>query len=327
MHIIFSNGLLGYNIQLFMARLKEDIGGSYAHLRQFISDKGWKSPPCFSETREKHSGHHLKAAASELKAAYPLLREFIVSLYGEDPEEAPARAMMLLFDVCDIARELEKWLLSAEGATAFPRGLGRRPRCYLQVFVQAHEAEAVIFKHHQLLHLEQQVVQDCGLLNCWVVERKHKRTIQAMAHNSSVMRIEQTGLSRCLNYQLELLEHPSWLPSLLGRSNEFPEMAGHLEANNANIARGLEWYGASLANKDFVFLARERSTLYLVVAGIIYDDKAGIMVRACQKLSATSFSSRWRISPEIKFKPLTSHRAWKVQHSRHVAEDVVEVLH
>jgi hypothetical protein len=328
MHILFSNGLVGTEMMLFFKNMREEVGAYIKDVREVVAEARWlPATEVFSENREKHATDHIKAGASELLAAYPLLRWFILQAYG-----AAARttryviSILLLFQICDVVRHLLKYV-SREEVEAASRRLEQLVREYLEAFVSAHGRDTCRFKHHQLLHLPYQLLRDGFLLNTWVLERKHIVSKQSMSHNRSLSHIENTALSRCFNHQLRKLEDPGWASKLVGRQRLFPELAESLSAQRVLIARGLRWRGTEMNNSELLFLDSEKSNLFVVIAGLHIDESFGMLVRCCDKLTRTTYSSTWRVQPEVKVYCLVREHVFKTAFHRFLSSDQVEVLH
>ncbi len=324
MHVLFSNGLLGTELLLCLQVMKHTLGAYFEAFRGWNKEEGWSpSTQVFSETREKNATDHIKASASEFLSCYPLFRHFVATIYGEDAVEPHVRSLLLLCDILDIVRLLLK---GADESVAHPlRWLVPQ---YLAAFVEAHGFAKLRIKHHELAHLLKQILLDGLMLSCWVTERKHIATTQAMAHNKNKTRIERTALSRCLNAQTRKLEHPGWISKLEEPARPFPELAAQKQATEARIARGMTWSGVSIKAGDVLFLDADRSHLVVVVACVAIDDAWGLMIRGAQAQSRSKCWSKWAVAPAVSYYSLRERDlVLAAAFHRYVGPACVEVLH
>ena len=335
MHILFSGGLLGGEVPLFMSELGAQVGGTMEAVRQYHADGAWEPPPrkvlAFSEKREQSSNAQWKAQASELLSAYPILRAFIVDAFGgADPQEPYAKSMLLLMQVCDRVRIL---LCCPDKDEV--RRLGEEvtglARIYLAAFVEAYGREAVRFKHHQLLHLGAQIVRNLWMLSCWVAERKNLSAKLAIAHTKAVdARMQTAGLSRMLADQVRRLAEPGWRTCLLGKSKDFPEMALELGAATVRISKGMKLNGLAVQHGDVLFPGSTHDYLVVVVACVSIDAGVGMLVRqGCRLVGGSNpWASAWQVDPEIAvLRPTAEQRFLRPAFHRYVSSDVLEVLH
>ena len=328
LHILFSNGLLGAEIMLFMDFLKkkyphgpQGIDPYFNELRSFAED--WHPKVLiFNTTREKSSTTTLKAGASELLSGYPLMRRFVLHFFGADAQELQVRSILLMFQICDDFRLLNKHLPDAE-RDVVRNHLRTLVREYLVAFKAAHGVEHMRFKHHQLLHWVEQHPQ----LSCFCMERKHITAKQCMVNTTKFVHIAKGSLCRMMNHQVRLLENPGWGSRLGQSTKEFPEMAGSLGAANVLISSGMLWEGISLKDRDIVFLDPAKTYLIIIVACLGIDDKFGLVVRSCQHISGRHSDSIWQIAPELSILRLVGENIFPVAFWKYLSSDHIEVLH
>jgi len=341
MHILFSNGLLCGEIMLAMHYMKDTIGAYFANVRTFYESEGWtpgkkhKNTPMtsFSQAREKSSDQTLKCGSSEIMSDYPLLRAFILRVYGGAPREEPIQSLLCLFLVCDEIRTL---LLGMTGAQAKRRATRLRDlvRQYLVAFKKAWGPSKFRFKHHQLLHVADWIIRLGIMLSCFVLERKHisaKRAIQSQNKHDKMCRF---GLNGMLLSQLALLENPGWL-NCLEQPVPYPEIATSLGARSASISRSMRFNCARAACNDVLFLDYARSYLVMVVGcvsfvtSIIYPvEEFGLIVRIGKRLSANDHNgSVWQVDDEPSFYRLSDEPFVHAAFYKRVSADRIEVLH
>jgi len=169
MHILASNGLLNVEIALFLSVSQATIGASFAELRSFLAEEGWSpKTDLFSVVRETSCTGSIKAGASEIVSTYPVMRRFVLEVYGDDAQEPHVRSFLLLCEIVDICMALMHGA-GTDAAAPLPSLVSR----YLPMFTSAHGVMALKWKHHALVHLYRQIITDGMLLTCWVTERKN----------------------------------------------------------------------------------------------------------------------------------------------------------
>jgi hypothetical protein len=121
--------------------------------------------------------------ASELLSIYPALRAFIHEAVGKSvPMRLEVISFLKLCRVCDLVKQCltECTYDPAEMAESLKVAVAE----YLEAFKAAYGEEHWRFKHHQLLHLARQIMQDGLLLACWAAERKNKHLLQCCFHHN-----------------------------------------------------------------------------------------------------------------------------------------------
>ena len=107
MHILASNGLLNVEIALFLSVSQATIGASFAELRSFLVEEGWSpKTDLFSVVRETSCTGSIKAGASEIVSTYPVMRRFVLEVYGDAAQEPHVRSFLLLCEIVDICMAL-----------------------------------------------------------------------------------------------------------------------------------------------------------------------------------------------------------------------------
>ena len=323
MHVAWSGGVVALEIALFMVAMKQSISAYFAELRSFLVEEGWPVPECFSEQREKNMGDRLKAGASELIEAYPLLRRFVIAIYGADAAEAHVVSLLLL---CKILDAIVLWQRHVEPGPA--EDLKELVSCYLKAFVLAHGHARVIPKHHELMHIVLQIIRDALMLNCFALERKHLETKASVANSKSKQAIEATALSRTLNAQVRKLKTAGWVSRLLPPTRAFPELAQHLGAAQVQISGKMRWRGIAIANKAVGFLDSSRTILVVVVGCLAVDDRWALLVRHTAVESRQEHWSTWCVEQSIRYMTLENTACFLPGAAhRYLANDRLEVLH
>jgi hypothetical protein len=328
MHIIFSCGILGSEIMLCMRSMKDSVGAYFADVRAFLAEHGFlptKSNELFSETREKSAVDTLKGGASELLASYPLLRAFLIEVYGVNASEVYIKSIMLLFKICDIVRNLLKYPSALE-VEMYASELRMLIPFYLQAFTLAYGKDALRFKHHQLLHLPD-FLRSGMMVACWVLERKHIQAKHSLQHRKGLDQIEKTGLSRMLWSQIRMLHDPGWLTTLAPPLSDFPELKMVLGASRVQVSAAMRWHGTWLKTQMVTFLDMRFTYLVVVIGCLSFDQSHGLLVKYCTSLTSGDVGSTWQVDDEVKLYRLTNEPVVKPAAWRWVNPNCLEVLH
>ena len=305
LHIVFSNGLLPAEIMLFMKEARRQTGKYFGDFRAYASEgAGWqcegyvKVLAAFSPHREKASDASLKASASELLAAYPVLRQWVLKEFTGIPAmRAALRSLLLLLDVADIVVEAATCPPLQDAAVMdLAARLDTAAFLYLEAFVNAYGRELMKHKHHELIHLADQLRRDKRLLWCFTAERKHIIAKSCMANNKSLRAFAYGTVARMLMSQVGalLLESPPWHSRLLDPTLDFDELAP-----GARMSRGMRLHGCKVACGNPVFLDCDRTFLILVVACVAVGYRFGILGNQCVVARRDAYSSEWDVQPAI----------------------------
>ena len=227
MHVVYSNGVLGAEVMLFLRNLKVSHGYYFEELREYMAD--WRCPwiqrlkpaDCFNVHREKSSKEFLKVGASELLGVYPALRHFVLqSLMRSKKMAKHIEALLALMEICDHCRQAVR-CRTRDRAIELASKMDEVVPRYLEAFKAAYGAECMRFKHHQLLHVPDQVRADGFLMTCWALERKHISTKQAMENFKGTQKTPWSGsLSRTINNQAIVCE---FMASCMGSRCQPPQ--------------------------------------------------------------------------------------------------------
>ena len=292
-HILFSNGLLGFELMRFLESAKiHEV--RFAEVRQHFEDMQWLQPKgrkvnlasVFSDNREKSSPEFLKAGASELLAAYPAFRHFAITAFGEDSELQPQMdSLFLLCELLDLVCEARQCKNFQRMMTIADK-LEANASVYLEAFKVAYGSHKVRLKHHELQHLANQIRLDAYCFSCWTPERKHIKSKSAFDHIRNPKIMESGALGRMMNAQLRLLANPSWVPGLTGLVKDIPELH-----HGARISAGMRWPSGIISNNDVLFVGD--SKLAVVVACIEQHASLSLLVRWCRLLKKDFVWSWW----------------------------------
>jgi hypothetical protein len=338
MHIIFSNGVLASDLMLFMRWMREHIGAYFGDVRRFYADNGWQTRrtgqdplSAISEVREEHSNASLKAGASELLGIFPLLRAFILVVYGAASPEPQVQAMLLLFRICDEVKLLIRGMVGARAKQSALR-LRTLVSQYVEAFVRAYGVASVRFKHHQLLHVPESILRLAMMLSCFVLERKNFSAKVALQFHKRRVTLCRHGVNHMLKNQARMLQCPGWL-SEQEVSTPYPELAASLGAHSARVSHSIRWNGVAARNKDVLFLDFERTYLVVVVAGVTFVPsinegvRFALIVKCCTRISSSGTASVWRVATDASLYSLLDEPFVQAAFVRQASADTIEVLH
>ena len=124
----------------------------------------------------------LHCTAGQLVAMYALIRHFVQTNVAIDDERLRAKmeSFLLACKAIDLIMSVKNAGLSAADAS---QELGRVLSKHLEKFVACYGKEAVKPKHHWELHHPEFLSRDGYLLDCWVVERLHRRAKGTLGPN------------------------------------------------------------------------------------------------------------------------------------------------
>lgn len=250
MHCVFSQGIVGTELHLFLRRCKEEVGVTYEHLRTFCKadwvwphfskDKGRGLHEVFSSSRARASGDGFKASASETLMVLPLVRHFaerVVAPTGKCGEEL--ECLHALGGVVSA-------LLSAKrGDPQGVEALAAAAPQHLRLFTRTYGEGATKPKHHYTLHLASQVRRDGMVLDAFTLERKHQDAKRAAENTDNTNSFEMSMLSRMHLSEVRALSDAAFTDGLAG-----PTAAGF----NLTLAEAMSVKGLKVAVGDVVLL-------------------------------------------------------------------------
>ena len=307
LHILFSNGLVPAEIINFFQQLAEAhrLGKlTFGPFRAYAERCGWQSrcnqsvQRVFGPGKEKPGGTSLKVSAQDLLALYPLLREWALRELSSDAAMRPAlTSLLLLLDVVDLVVEAATASrLDDAAVTAIADRLDETVFAYLQAFADAYGHDEMKHKHHELVHLAEQLRKDKRLLWCFTAERKHILAKAVMEHNKSLQDFGFGAVSRMLMAQVGCLlaVTPHWESSLLGETLDFYELG-----DGARLSKRMRWEGVAVSTGDPVFLRAGFDFLILVTACFAVGGGFGILGHRCVGIQGDLYRSEWSVTPSI----------------------------
>ena len=207
-------------------------------------------------------------------------------------------------------------------------------KSYMAAFEEAYGKNKFRFKHHQLLHLPDQIYARKRLLICFVLERKHYLAKVALQWHKRLRSMSRGGIKGMLLSQLRLLENPGWESQLLC-SVPYPQIAASLAAQHARISRSMRWKGVYVKCKDLAFLNYARTYLVRVVACVAWrpygrssEERYGLVIKSCGRVRSTGTASVWRVDRNCSLYCLVDEPVLQAAFVKQGDDaDLIEVLH
>ena len=207
-------------------------------------------------------------------------------------------------------------------------------KSYMAAFEEAYGKNKFRFKHHQLLHLPEQIYARKRLLICFVLERKHYLAKVALQWHKRLRSMSRGGINGMLLSQLRLLENPGWESQLL-HPVPYQDIAASLDAQHAHISRSMRWKGVCVKSTDLAFLNYARTYLVRVVAcvawrpyGGLSEERYGLIIKSCGRVRSTGTASVWRVDRNCSLYCLVDEPVLQAAFVKQGDDaDLIEVLH
>ena len=331
LHVLFSNGLLGAELMHFMKDAKRHVGVYFGTFREYAESVSWQSvgtvqpQKVFSAARENSSTTYLKAGAGELIASYAVFRQWALERFlGIVAMRPSLRSLLLLLDVVDLVLEAAIQLLRGqEEVEGIASRLDAGAFAYLEAFANAHGRGEMRHKHHELVHIAEQVRKDKRLLWCFTTERKHIIAKALMSHLKSLRAFALGTVSRMLTAQIGILnDTPGWQSRLKLPEYDFADLAPGCRMSSA-----MTWLGCAVSHGNPLFVGRGHAVLLLVVACVTLDGSFGVLAHPCRQLRGGVYSSELAVHPAIDHRKLVSTDVIRVARHWRFRGDRLTVLH
>ena len=331
LHILFSNGLLGAELMYFLNDAKRHVGVYFAAFRVYAERSNWQSvgtvrpQKVFSASRESSSTTYLKAGASELIASYAVFRQWALEEFsGIAAMRSSLRSLLLLLDVVDLVIEAATQPLRCHAEVeSIASRLDAAVFAYLEAFANAYGRDEMRHKHHELVHIADQVRRDNRLLWCFTTERKHIIAKALMSHLKSLRAFALGTVSRMLTAQIGILsDAPGWQSKLKPPEFDFDELA-----LGCRMSKAMTWLGCAVSHGNPVFVGRDHAVLLLVVACVVVGEAFGVLAHPCRQLRGGVYSSEWAVQSTIVHRKLISTDVIRVARHWRFTCDSLTVLH
>jgi hypothetical protein len=308
LHVLLSNGLLAAELMYFMKDAKSHVGVYFSAFRDYAERVRWqcggtvKPQDVFSAAREKSSDTTLKAGASELLASYAVFRQWALEMFvGIPAMRSSLRSLLILLDVVDLVlAAATQPLRGQEDVESIASRLDAAAFAYLEAFANAHGRSEMKHKHHELVHLAEQVRKDKRLLWCFTAERKHIVAKALMSQSKKMQAFALGAVSRMLMAQITSLDdNPGWVSRLKAPECDFDDLA-----HGCRMSKGMRWLGCVVSHGDPLFVGRGHAVLLLVVACVTVDGSFGVLAHQCRQILGCVYSSEWAVQPAIVHRKL-----------------------
>jgi hypothetical protein len=225
------------------------------------------------DQRGKSIQDKVKASASEMLVLYALLRHFFEVRLRDQPEVADQLRSFQAACLCvDILLRAKRGKLPMAEASALLKDAMRQ---HLLLHMHAYGKSHLKPKHHWMWDVAEQLSRDAFVLDCFVIERLHKRA-KAMANSIlNTQRFERSVLSSVLNDHRNALQaQGSPILGLTGKTAPLPGCPSALVGNR------LVHEGLYISVGDIVFhensmgsvsaCCLEAGCLYVIVEEMIF---------------------------------------------------------
>ena len=217
MHSMLQNGTLTEEIYLFTQACNE-LGYRHHQLADYLKSE-WVFPHCrksqsrglwhvFDAFRSRSSAEaeRLKASASEILGIYSVVRHWVATVVGLQPEIADKRASFEAgCATLDIMLQTKKgFYTTAQGSAALLHATER----HLQLHIAAYGVDKVKPKHHWMFDVAEMMKDTPVIIDAFIIERLHLR---AKRHADPVKELkvyEKATLAGVINEQFEDAKRP-----------------------------------------------------------------------------------------------------------------------
>ena len=280
MHIYFSNGIAGLELHNFL----QSTGLRYEAIQQYFA-ADWHMPgnlnsrtlgaTVFSQNREKSSKEAFKGMASEVLSVFPFLEQLAATVI--EPTGNFRNELASFYGMCDIIRLLQKLKRQMPPAVADISMLKQLQRTQLMNCIQAYGEDTIKPKHHYSLHVGDQLLKHGLLVDCFVLERKHRATKRAANLIENSATYESSVMARVFNESVRMNDNVDvFISKLVGSIACSTDFARELGVRNVFVAEKMHARGMTIACNDVLIT----TDLALEVAACMrVNDKLQLLVK------------------------------------------------
>jgi hypothetical protein len=208
MHVLVSNGIFNYEMQLLLFALKKKAGITNEHIRMLLQ-ADWRFPDSRKEkgllTRTLFDPsapldkdlNHFRCSASEALSLYPLFQYFLETCVPQGAQAALKNEVECFNALCAVLDEIN--LARAAHGTS-ENAYTSLVSIHLAAFQLAYGATHVKPKHHAAFHIWSRFVRDC-----FAHERKNKDLKRIGAQHLNTSTFEKSVVRQAANQQLATL--------------------------------------------------------------------------------------------------------------------------
>lgn len=244
MHTYWSNGIVNKELWLVLGRLKQQKV-SMDLVRDWM-DSGFRFPKFISTQpasffvaeRMSDQAKEFKGTAAEMLVALPILNHFLVTVVAKGGIlEKERKSLAALTAACS------GWRRAKAGLAFDHRKLREEAETHLSLFIRAYGREHVVHKHHQELHLAEQIANGALVYDCFGPERKNKslKIAATSINNSQHESFERSVLAKAVLTQLRTLQERGFDSHLVGKATEY---------NDSKLARSAYVNGMRVQRDD-----------------------------------------------------------------------------
>ena len=258
MHCFFSCGIVINEMDLFLRFLKRSKKISFGDMASLLK-ASWKHDnneknlaDIFNPTREKYES--FKASASEALGVYPFILHVAEIAYAG--QEAPDE-LRSFRQLSEVLRWLNMMKRKVQIASQDCEELQRLQERHLSSFKQAYGISEVKPKNHFSLHLPEQICRNRYVLDCFVLERKHRAVKKMLTNVCNLAAFESSSLASVHAHEMKQLQtaHLQFKSRLVGRTKPATQLSEAL-GSCCMCACSVSWSDrgipATLCNGDVI---------------------------------------------------------------------------
>ena len=311
MHCYFSQGIAGLELHNFL-EASTRVGITFAEVRQYF-EADWRmagninarviANMTFSENRAKSSEASWKGMASELLSVYPIMEHMARNLLA--PFHEIRNELRSFLCMCDIVKQVQRMKRQCPVLESEVVRLKLLQKSHLQAFIACYGEQQVRPKHHYSLHIGDQCLEHGMMIDCFVLERKHKRIKHIANHINKSSTYETSVMAVVWNASLcsasQLAEH------FVGRSTVSQELAAILGAQEVLIGAQMMHNRISICCNDVLVSDTDaievcaciqlNGNFCLLVRQFAYCRAASRFKRECDDLALLNLSMSHTFSP------------------------------
>jgi hypothetical protein len=207
---------------------------------------------CFSQIRATASKESFKGMATDLLVIVPVLEQMAASVI--QPTGQLTSELESFFLMCDIIRLLQRLKRQTPVSIADARHLEQLQIRHWQKFIEVYGEDNVKPKHHYALHIPQQAIDFSFLIDCWVLERKHRAQKRAANNVCWDSVWEESVNARILLESLDEQNTSPFSDRLLGATAVAPQLASDIAAQHVVVANNAFFRGMRIVHGDILFI-------------------------------------------------------------------------
>ena len=199
---------------------------------------------------------------------------------------------------------------------------------YLKTFLAAYSTQHFKPKHHMLVHIPSQILNDGMVFWCFTNERKHIDTKAAVSFTKTLRDQTRGVFGKLVLSQLRRLESQPWNPALLGKPADFPELANALRATSCQLSTKMRWRGQEIAAGSHLFIDGLQRLVCSVACYSASGGDFGILAEPYCKIRGDTILSEWRLEGATVQLPLQEILSIEIPSAwRFTGDHLLQILH